>query len=137
MLELPIEPGRAKYWVEVAEKAVPHNDIVFKLREKMLESTEGENSQALETMLLEEIQARPQEVGLRVRLVSLLQRSGRTKEGFKLCCDLEKRQQWFSSREWYAAVVELCENYQVSPKSHSSFPLFNRTENIFTIKDRK
>ena len=42
MLDLPIEPGRAKYWVEVAEKAVPHNDIVFKLREKMLESTEGE-----------------------------------------------------------------------------------------------
>ena len=37
------------------EKAVPHNDIVYKLRESMLNTTEGENSPALERMLEEEI----------------------------------------------------------------------------------
>ena len=101
----------------MAEKAIPHNDIVYKLRESMLAATEGENSPALETFLLEEIKARPQEVGLRVRLVTLLQRSGRTKEGFKMCSDLEQKQLWFTSREWHGAVVELCENYQVRRNS--------------------
>ena len=37
MAELPVEPGRAKYWVEVGEKTVPHSDSVYRLREAMLE----------------------------------------------------------------------------------------------------
>ena len=98
----------------MAEKAVPHNDIVYKLRESMLNTTEGENSPALERMLEEEIKARPGDVGLRVRLVTLLQRSGRIKEGFTLCSELEQKRLWFTSREWYSCLVELCENYQVS-----------------------
>ena len=98
----------------MAEKAVPHNDIVYKLRESMLNTTEGENSPALERMLEEEIKARPGDVGLRIRLVTLLQRSGRIREGFSLCSELEQKRLWFTSREWYSCLVELCENYQVS-----------------------
>ena len=97
----------------MAEKAVPHNDIVYKLRESMLAATEGENSPALESLLQEEIKARPEDIGLRVRLVTLLQRSGKIREGFKMCWELEQKQPWMSSREWYAALVELSENYQV------------------------
>ena len=93
---------------------MPHNDIVYKLRESMLTATEGENSPGLESLLQAEIKARPEDVGLRVRLVTLLQRSGRTKEGLRLCSELEQKQLWYSSREWYSAIVELCENYQVS-----------------------
>ena len=68
MLELPVEPGRAKYWVEIAEKAVPHNDVVYKLREKMLTASDGENSPALETVINEEISVRPDDVKLRVNI---------------------------------------------------------------------
>ena len=64
--------------------------------------------------LQEEINARPEDIDLRLRLVTLLQRLGRTKEGLKLCSELEQKQLWYSSREWCSAVVELCENYQVS-----------------------
>ena len=109
---------------QVAEKAVPHNDIVYKLRESMLAATEGENSPALESLLQEEIKARPEDVGLRVRLITLLQRSGKIKEGFKMCSELEKKQPWMTSREWYAALVELCENYQVRKLSSIHFFLY-------------
>ena len=80
----------------------------------MLNTTEGENSPALEKMLEEEIKVRPGDVGLRVRKVTLLQRTGRIREGFNLCSDLEQKRLWFLSREWYSCVVELCENYQAS-----------------------
>ena len=53
--------------VQIAEKAVPHNDVVYKLRESMLTASDGENSPALETVIQEEIQARPDDVKLRVR----------------------------------------------------------------------
>ena len=46
---------------------MPHNDVVYKLRESMLTASDGENSPALETVIQEEIQARPDDVKLRVR----------------------------------------------------------------------
>ena len=45
---------------------MPHNDVVYKLRESMLTASDGENSPALETVILEEIKARPEDVKLRV-----------------------------------------------------------------------
>ena len=48
------------------ERAVPHSDVVYKLREAMLTASEGENSPALEEVLLQELQARPTDVQLRV-----------------------------------------------------------------------
>ena len=53
--------------VQTAEKAAPHNDVVYKPRESMLIASDGENSPALETVIQEEIQARPDDVKLRVR----------------------------------------------------------------------
>ena len=50
----------------MGEKAVPHNDVVYKLRERMLTASDGENSPALETVILEEINVRPEDVKLRV-----------------------------------------------------------------------
>ena len=45
---------------------MPHNDVVYKLRESMLTASDGENSPALEAVILEEIKARPEDVKLRV-----------------------------------------------------------------------
>ena len=70
MADLPVEPGRAKYWIEVrsfnrpffleyslkfeifvfiwnssqkvGEKSAPHSEAVLRLREAMLAATEGE-----------------------------------------------------------------------------------------------
>ena len=47
---------------------MPHNDVVYKLRESMLTASDGENSPALESVILEEINARPEDVKLRVGL---------------------------------------------------------------------
>ena len=83
MITLPIEADKAKYWVEVSvdtgdifidddnsvkvgDRSVPHSDVVFKLREAMLTASDGENSPALEKVLLQELQARPTDVQLRV-----------------------------------------------------------------------
>ena len=48
--------------IQVGEKAVPHSDVVYKLKEAMLTASEGENSPALEDVLLQELKARPTDV---------------------------------------------------------------------------
>ena len=52
----------------MGEKAVPHSDVVYKLREAMLTASEGENSPALEDVLLQELKAKAtDDVQLQVR----------------------------------------------------------------------
>jgi hypothetical protein len=114
----------------VGEKEAPHSDSVYRLREAMLAATEGENGPALEEVLLAEVKAKPGDVGLRIRLVrqipfsfgtnlicilqaSLYQRVGRTETGWAMVSELEAGLPWPLSREWYAALVEMAENYQV------------------------
>ena len=41
--------------------------MVYKLRESMLSASDGENSSAVETVILEEINIKPDDVKLRVR----------------------------------------------------------------------
>ena len=48
---------------------MPHNDVVYKLREAMLTASDGENSPALEAVILEEMKARLEDVKLRVGIV--------------------------------------------------------------------
>ena len=88
--------------------------MVYKLRESMLSASEGENSPAVETVIMEEIKMKPEDVKLRVRLVTLYQRTGRIQNGYNMCQELEAKHPWISSREWYSCVVEMCENYQVN-----------------------
>ena len=113
MAALPLEPGRAKYWVEVGERAAPHHEAVYRLREALLTASEGEASPALEAALLQEVAARPGELQLHLRLVSLYQRTGRAAQGFQHCAELEQRRPWPDSRDWAACLVEICENYKI------------------------
>ena len=82
MADLPVEPGRAKYWIEVricnrpfpleyflafeicvfiwnpsqkvGEKSAPHSEAVLRLREAMLAATEGgkKRTQASELFIM-------------------------------------------------------------------------------------
>ena len=95
----------------------------------MLTASEGENSPALEDVLLQELKVRPTDAQLRVllncyriqyhtlfkvRLVTLYQRTGRISQGWQHCCEMEVNKPWPTSREWYSCMVEMAENYQVN-----------------------
>ena len=52
-------------------------------------------------------------VMMQVRLVTLYQRTGRIVLGWEHCVQVEERQPWPGSREWYSCMVEMAENYLV------------------------
>ena len=82
----------------------------------MLAATEGENGPALEEVLKKEIEARPGDVTLRIRLASLYQRVGRIEDGWGMVTEVEAALPWPQSKDWYSALVEMAENYQVQFK---------------------
>ena len=54
---------------------------------------------------------------MRIRLASLYQRVGRIEEGWKMVTEVEAGLPWPQSKDWYLALVEMAENYQVQYKS--------------------
>ena len=50
---------------------------------------------------------------VQVRLVAMYMRNGQISEGWQHCYEVEQRQPWPASREWYSSLVEICENFQV------------------------
>ena len=55
-------------------------------------------------------------MAVQVRLVTWYQRTDRISEGWQHCCEVEQRQLWPASREWYSSLVEISENFQVWDK---------------------
>jgi len=113
LVDLPIDPQRAKYWVETGEKHHPHHDSVYRLREAMLTSVEGDTSPKLEEVLAAELVAKPTDVILRMRLVRLFQRSGRIQEGWEHVTQVENMMPWPENKDWYSCIAELAENFQL------------------------
>ena len=83
----------------------------------------GENGPALEEILKKELEVRPGDVTLRIRLASLYQRVGRIEDGWGMVTEVEAGQPWPQSKDWYSALVEMAENYQVQfkPKCGAAF----------------
>ena len=61
---------------------------------------------------------------VQVRLVTLYQMTGRISEGWQHCCEVEQRQPWPASREWYSCMVEMSENYQVQYRHKCTFEFY-------------
>lgn len=103
--EWSTSPAKAKFWCELAESENIRDDNVFNLRLKMAnkDKTQNNNNKPAEDMILREITSRPQDVGLRIRLVKFLLEEKRFKDALKYCFDLEiKCMETFSSSiEWY------------------------------------
>lgn len=107
-------PAKAKYWCDLAETENIRDDNVFSLRLKMAKTDTkkgeaGGGSKSVEEMILKEIAARPQDVGLRIRLVKFLLDEKRFNDAFKYCYDLEMKciEIFLLSIDWYTTVASV------------------------------
>lgn len=99
-------PAKAKYWCELAEMENIRDDNVFNLRLKMANKDKKQDTKPVEDMILREITARPQDVGLRIRLLKFLIEEKRLNDAFKYCFDIEMKcmEIFLSSIDWYTTV---------------------------------
>lgn len=119
---LGITPSKARYWYEMAEKRNIHHEAVLNLKLKYSneESNDsfGDTVSSVQRILLNEIQRRPLDVGLRVRLVYQYLGQNEIDAAFDHVFDTELKQNrpFRNSGDWYSTASEVLAAYA---KSHS------------------
>ncbi|XP_063373482.1 E3 SUMO-protein ligase RanBP2-like isoform X3 [Cydia amplana] len=113
-----IDPGRAKYWCEKAEKMFPKHPVTFQLREKLL-SIANPDPQALVDLLLEELAVRPKDVLLHIRLLKLYLKNNNIEEAFTHSCNVEFGENNFNNNyDWYETVAQIL---QCNPQNNNDW----------------
>lgn len=80
----------AKYYCERAQAFDPHSPVVFALKEKLIAS-EAKNPNDFTRFLLTELETRPTDVRLRVRLLKHLLQNNQIKEAYKHASEIEEK----------------------------------------------
>lgn len=103
----------------MAEKERVQNEAVLNLRLKMTGKSDGK---VVEQLLLQEIQGKPSDPGLRIRLVKFLIEEKRYNEAFKHCFDIEMKflETFSASLDWYNIVNLALLKFAESDKGHKT-----------------
>ncbi|CAH2229916.1 jg24525 [Pararge aegeria aegeria] len=105
--DVTIDSGRAKYWCEKAEAMFPKHPVTFSLREKLL-SVANPDPEALVKLLKTELDTRPKDAVLHIRLIQHLLRNNKIKEAFDHSCNIELDKKLFSNNyAWYESLSEI------------------------------
>ncbi|KAK5640487.1 hypothetical protein RI129_011298 [Pyrocoelia pectoralis] len=100
-------------YCEEAQRIDPHNPIVYNLKERLI-AAESEDPNDVTKLLLTELETRPTDVHLRVRLLRHLLDNNQTKEAYKHASDIELKNTpiFLNSLVWYEVVGEVLVRYQ-------------------------
>lgn len=107
---------KAKYWYDLAESRGIQDDAVLNVKLKYLNNGDnGSDSwKSIHEILLKEIVQRPNNVGLRLRLLRTLVDQNKVDEAFKSAFDLELKRisQFRNSIDWYATLGHVLAKYK-------------------------
>ncbi|XP_062390632.1 ranBP2-like and GRIP domain-containing protein 3 isoform X2 [Sardina pilchardus] len=111
------QDSRAEFWVEKASKLMPGSPAVFKLKEKLLSRRGQQGWNQLFDLLQSELQLRPGDAHVNVKLVELYCSDGRLEEAVKHCLSVEKAGVLCNSLDWYTTVVCTLQDYLSQPSA--------------------
>lgn len=108
-----MEPTRARYWCEQAQLLDPQNPAVFNLRERLVAS-ESNNPDDFRKLYLSELEQRPTDVGLRVRLLHHMLQNNQITEAYKHVSEIEQKNLpiFASHLAWYETVAKILVRYR-------------------------
>ncbi|XP_071887623.1 E3 SUMO-protein ligase RanBP2 isoform X2 [Anas platyrhynchos] len=106
-----ITDERAKYWVEKSAKLFPGSPAVYKLKEQLLDCKGEDGWNQLFDMIQAELYARPDDIYINIRLVTLYRSHGRLRDAVLHCQEAKKKIPLQSSLEWCSCVIETFEEY--------------------------
>ncbi|MFT7808041.1 ranBP2-like and GRIP domain-containing protein 4 [Arapaima gigas] len=115
LCSLPERDGRAEFWVEKAAKLHPGSPIVYNLKEKLLSSQGQQGWNQLFDLLQSELQMRPDNAHVNIKLVQLYCNARRIEEAVNHCLAVEKKGVLRSNVEWCSTVVHTLQEYLAQP----------------------
>ncbi|KAL0963548.1 hypothetical protein UPYG_G00307810 [Umbra pygmaea] len=116
--------SRADFWVDKAAKLLPGNPAVFNLKERLLNQQGQQGWNQLYDLLQAELNVRPNDPHINIKLVQLFSSDGRLEEAVKHCLATEKKGLLRSSLAWYSTVVCTLQEFLAQPSILSNEKTF-------------
>lgn len=103
----------AKFFCEKAQSLEPHNPSVFTLKERLM-NLECRDPNEVTKLILKELDTRPTDVKLRIRLLRHFLQNNQIKEAYKHAADIEERNLsvFLNNLSWYETVAEILFRYR-------------------------
>ncbi|XP_048247209.1 E3 SUMO-protein ligase RanBP2-like isoform X4 [Haliotis rufescens] len=110
--QVPMDPERARFWLEKAEQTCPGNDVIFRLREMIAQNSGDEDFQELENLITSELTQRPEDVSLRVKLLRFYLKSGKLDHAYNVAVQTDRTMAFTDSLEWYETLLDVYYAYK-------------------------
>lgn len=109
----------ARFYCEKAQSVDPQNPAVFSLKEKLL----SYDPSKVTKLILSELETRPTDVNIRVRLLRHLLQNNQVKEAFNHVNEIEQKNLslFCGNLNWYEVVVEVLLRYQQESSQNLSW----------------
>ncbi|KAJ8928994.1 hypothetical protein NQ314_018352 [Rhamnusium bicolor] len=111
--EVDMDQSGARYFCDLAQSFDPQNPAVFSLKERLI-TTENDNPVEVSQLLLRELESRPTDVYLRVRLLKHFLQYNMIKEAYKHASDIEQKNLsiFHNNLSWYETFAEILVRFQ-------------------------
>ncbi|XP_011144790.2 E3 SUMO-protein ligase RanBP2 [Harpegnathos saltator] len=120
--DVGMDVNKIKYWIERADKQFPHHPVVFKLKEKLLTMDRpNSNNEDLEKLITSELNARPNDVQLRVKLLKHYMSKYKYDNAYEHVASVEATHGYRNSIMWYQTLCDLLTRCKETMHSDWSF----------------
>ncbi|XP_023311768.1 E3 SUMO-protein ligase RanBP2, partial [Anoplophora glabripennis] len=111
--DVDMDQSGARYFCDLAQSFDPHNPAVFSLRERLI-TTENENPIEVSKLLLKELETRPTDVNLWVRLLKHLLQNNLIKEAYEHASTIEEQYLsiFHNDLTWYETFAEVLVRFE-------------------------
>ncbi|KAJ8957128.1 hypothetical protein NQ318_007344 [Aromia moschata] len=111
--DVDMDQSGARYFCDLAQSFDPHNPAVFSLKERLI-TTKNDNPEEVTRLLLNEIENRPADVNLRVRLLKHFLQHNMIKEAYKHASAIEEKNLsiFHNNQAWYETFAEVLVRFQ-------------------------
>ncbi|KAG5883507.1 hypothetical protein JTB14_013934 [Gonioctena quinquepunctata] len=111
--DVDMDLSGARYFCDLAQSFDPINPAVYSLKERLI-TTESDNPNEVSKLLLKELESRPTDVNLRVRLLKHFLQNNMIKEAYKHASAIEEKSLsiFHNNLGWYETFAEVLVRYQ-------------------------
>ncbi|XP_030766010.1 E3 SUMO-protein ligase RanBP2 [Sitophilus oryzae] len=111
--DVEVDNARARYFCDLAQSLDPQNPVILSLKEKII-TNDGKDPKEVSQFLIKELEIRPTDLNLRVRLLKHFLQNNMIKEAFKHASDIEEKKLdlFDNSLPWYETFAEVLVKYQ-------------------------
>ncbi|KAK0048901.1 ranBP2-like and GRIP domain-containing protein 3 [Biomphalaria pfeifferi] len=123
--ELDVDGQMMKFWLEKCELLCPRDEIIYKLKAKVLETVNGHDNVDKENLIASELINQPTNLSLRIKLLNSYIESGKYDEAYDNAVSTDLTTAFIDQLQWFETLSIVFQEYSSKHQDSQSDPGHN------------